>query len=221
MGHRLFRMVYTLQYKWVCGFFPFLHFLLAWTQILLLLIGYYCPQLAAFSQWSNTSLVDGLNEVKLILNTRWGHNNSVCFTLKPNYFLACHDIFVSHFMCSFYSKPSQTKLERCDCTKAVNKQQRLHTVLLKPTHPKLELKQPCRTSGLVFFHKFFAIGGRSANKFLKLKIRKSGNICGLKFFLDLQTFRKFSSLRICDLQTIYFCDLWVCDLRTQLYFAST
>jgi hypothetical protein len=36
-----------------------------------------------------------------------------------------------------------------------------------------------------------------------------------KFFVnDLRTFSKCSILRICDLRTMYFCDLRICDLRT-------
>ncbi len=190
MGHRLSRIVYTLQYKWVWGFFPFLH------RRIFFPFGLYSdpsitdwllrPQLAAFSQWSNTYLVDGLNEIKLILNTRWCHNNIVYFTLKPNYFLACHDIFVSHFMCSFYGKPSQTKLERCDCTKAVNKQQRLQCYWNQHI-PNWNWNNLAELLDWYFLHQFSAKGGRPANKFLKLKIRKCANpeIC---IFADLNFF---------------------------------
>jgi hypothetical protein len=42
-------------------------------------------------------------------------------------------------------------------------------------------------------------------------------ICGVQnLFLDLQTFRKWNNLRICDLSTIYF--LRFTDLRTQFFF---
>ncbi len=39
-------------------------------------------------------------------------------------------------------------------------------------------------------------------------------ICELNFFKDLRTFRKCGNLRICDLQTLYFC-----DLLSHLFFA--
>jgi hypothetical protein len=53
-----------------------------------------------------------------------------------------------------------------------------------------------------------------ANKFLKLQNCK---FTDLKFFLDLWSFCKCGSLRICDLWTIYSI---FCDLRTQLLFAD-
>jgi hypothetical protein len=52
--------------------------------------------------------------------------------------------------------------------------------------------------------------GRSANK--ARKIANPLN-CGLNNLLDLQTFRKYDSLRICDLRTQSFCDLRAYNFR--------
>ncbi len=57
-------------------------------------------------------------------------------------------------------------------------------------------------------------GGRSANKFRKSQIRKFADLNSL---LDLQTFRKCGTLRICDLQIPppqLFCDLRTFNFRT-------
>ncbi len=43
-------------------------------------------------------------------------------------------------------------------------------------------------------------------------ICKSANL-GTYFFLDLRTYRKCGNFRICDSLILYFCDLWICDLR--------
>ncbi len=51
---------------------------------------------------------------------------------------------------------------------------------------------------------FNYIGGRSANKFRKLQMRKFAD---LHFMLFLRTFRKCDTLQICDLRTKYFRDL--------------
>jgi hypothetical protein len=56
----------------------------------------------------------------------------------------------------------------------------------------------------------FCIAGQSANNFRKSQIHKFGDL--IKNNLDLQTFRKFGTLQICDLRTQSFCDLWICNL---------
>ncbi len=56
--------------------------------------------------------------------------------------------------------------------------------------------------------------GAVRNKFRKSQILKFAD---LNFFLDLRTFRKCGNLRICNLWTIYFCDLRICDLRIHFF----
>ncbi len=60
-------------------------------------------------------------------------------------------------MCSFYSKPSQTKLERCDCTKVVNKQQRLQCYWIQHI-PNWNWKNLAELLDWYFFHQFIAKG---------------------------------------------------------------
>jgi hypothetical protein len=77
------------------------------------------------------------------------------------------------------------------------------------------LQGVCKASSITFCKKIifpddktvfwiFMKGGRSANKFLKSQIRKFADIHNL---LDVRTFRKGGTLRICDLWTESFCDL--------------
>jgi hypothetical protein len=53
-------------------------------------------------------------------------------------------------------------------------------------------------------------GGRPANKFRKSQIRNF--LCSYNL-LDLLIFRKSGTLRICDLRTQSFCDLWTSNFR--------
>ncbi len=58
-----------------------------------------------------------------------------------------------------------------------------------------------------------AKGGRSSKTFLKSQTRKFADF----IFLDLRTLHNFGNSRIWD---NIFCDLWICDLWTQLFFAK-
>ncbi len=57
-------------------------------------------------------------------------------------------------------------------------------------------------NGSFVIGRFQKVGGRSANKFCELRTRKFAYFNNL---LNLRTFRKCGTLRICDLRTLSFC----------------